>query len=172
MKIKSKIAVLLAASCLSVFAGTLNAYAADDETIAKYEKQIAELQEQLAAKDEYIEKAEKRYEDLIRTYHSSDYRKIEDLEYQLMAVKENMSYAASQYQKQIEECEAEISKLNEKLKDAVGAYKNQIARLDVTGNDVVDAVDASLVLRIYAYNSTNSEQLVTFDDLKAKGFIK
>ena len=172
MKFKRKIAVLLAVSCLSVFTGTFNTYAADDEMIAKYEKQIAELQEELAAKDAYIEKAEKRYEELARANHSSDYRKIEDLEYQLMAVKENMSYATSEYQKQLEAYEAEINELNKKLEDAVSVYKNQIARLDVTGNDVVDAADASLVLRIYAYNSTNSKQLVTFDDLKAKGFIK
>ena len=77
----------------------------------------------------------------------------------------------------IESYKKQVSDLNSKLTAAQkvnSEYEetfNSILRFDISGNNVLDAADASLILSVYAYNSTHSEQLKTVADLKAKGFI-
>lgn len=48
------------------------------------------------------------------------------------------------------------------------AFKNSIERLDANDDGAVNAVDASILLSIYAYNSTNNSKIETLSDYFAK----
>ena len=48
-----------------------------------------------------------------------------------------------------------------KLKSDATTYKDDIMRLDVNSDKLLDASDASMILSIYAYNSTNNSQITS-----------
>lgn len=65
--------------------------------------------------------------------------------------------------KKIAELEEEIAK----LKADPSVLQDDISRLDANGDGAVNAVDASIVLTIYAYNSTNNTKIKSFSDYNA-----
>lgn len=56
----------------------------------------------------------------------------------------------------------------EKITDKYNAYVNDILRLDVNSDGTLDATDASVILSIYAYNSTNKTPVTTISDYYIK----
>ena len=48
------------------------------------------------------------------------------------------------------------------------AFLNDIQRLDANGDNKIDATDASMLLSIYAYNSTNKTPVTTISDYYKK----
>ena len=52
----------------------------------------------------------------------------------------------------------------EDLKVSIAEYENSISRLDTNGDGIIDAVDASVLLQIYAYNSTNGTPVTKLSD--------
>ena len=80
--------------------------------------------------------------------------------------------------KRVAELEAENEALKKSSKssgtqsDQFDEYKNDLLRLDVNSDGMIDAVDASVIQWIYAFNSANKKPLTTFDDLKKEGIVK
>ena len=63
---------------------------------------------------------------------------------------------------------AEYKAQAEKITDKYNAYVNDILRLDVNSDGTLDATDASVILSIYAYNSTNKTPVTTISDYYIK----
>ncbi|MBR1431932.1 hypothetical protein [Ruminococcus sp.] len=63
---------------------------------------------------------------------------------------------------------AEYKAQAEKITDKYNAYVNDILRLDVNSDGTLDAADASAILSIYAYNSTNKTPITTISDYYIK----
>ncbi|MCR4638964.1 hypothetical protein [Ruminococcus sp.] len=63
--------------------------------------------------------------------------------------------------------DAKIKELEEKVSSlelSLATLQNNTLRLDANGDGAVNAVDASIVLSIYAYNSTNNTPIKTLSD--------
>lgn len=76
----------------------------------------------------------------------------------------------SEQEKYIAELEKKNAELTEeiaKLKADPSNIQNSISRLDADGDNAVTSVDASIILWIYAYNSTHDTQITTFDEYNA-----
>ena len=63
---------------------------------------------------------------------------------------------------------AEYKAQAEKITDKYNAYVNDILRLDVNSDGTLDATDASVILSIYAYNSTHTPPVTTISDYYIK----
>lgn len=63
---------------------------------------------------------------------------------------------------------AEYKAQAEKITDKYNAYVNDILRLDVNSDGTLDATDASVILGIYAYNSTHTPPVTTISDYYIK----
>lgn len=63
---------------------------------------------------------------------------------------------------------AEYKAQAEKITDKYNAYVNDILRLDVNSDGTLDATDASVILSIYAYNSTHNPPVTTISDYYIK----
>jgi len=77
---------------------------------------------------------------------------------------------ATPHQTEQEKYIAELEKKNLELTEEISKLKanpsdiqNSISRLDANNDGTVNSVDASIILCIYAYNSTNSTPIETFD---------
>ncbi|MCR5599425.1 MAG: hypothetical protein K6G33_01585 [Ruminococcus sp.] len=68
------------------------------------------------------------------------------------------------YIAELEKKNAELTAEIERLKQDPSSIQDDIMRLDANGDGSVNAVDASIVLSIYAYNSTNKTPLTKLSD--------
>ena len=68
------------------------------------------------------------------------------------------------YIAELEKKNAELTAEIERLKQDPSSIQDDIMRLDANGDGFVNAVDASIVLSIYAYNSTNKTPLTKLSD--------
>ena len=68
------------------------------------------------------------------------------------------------YIAELEKKNAELMAEIERLKQDPSSIQDDILRLDANGDGSVNAVDASIVLSIYAYNSTNKTPLTKLSD--------
>ena len=76
----------------------------------------------------------------------------------------NLTTQVDNLKKTVSEYKAQSEAANYKYE----AFLNDIQRLDANGDNKIDATDASMLLSIYAYNSTNKTPVTTISDYYKK----
>ena len=161
----------------------------------EWEKIVADLEDQIAYLNQQLNRTRDEYEEQL--YHTKKQyeEEINNLNLQLSRIADDRDSMQLSYKKQISELESENSNLSKQVSSLTTdktnlskqvasltaeknnlskdftAFKDSIDRLDANDDGSVNAVDASLVLSIYAYNSTNNPKVETLSDYFAT-FIK
>ena len=176
MNIKRSVSVILAAFCLTAGANifTANAATVSPEGIAASENVGASKDDQIKDLKAQLADLENRYYYLQNELQDTE----ENYQYRLRMLEEELMAAENKYKtnntslttqvdnlkKTVSEYKAQSEAANYKYE----AFLNDIQRLDANGDNKIDATDASMLLSIYAYNSTNKTPVTTISDYYKK----
>lgn len=83
---------------------------------------------------------------------------------------DNLTKLNDSLQERISELEERIAAQEAASRTENTISLNSLLRLDVNSDGILDAVDASIILLIYSYNSTYHSPIFTFDDLRTTAF--